>query len=440
MSDDASDTATTARWPGITQLLTRTYAPLAVGLLLLLAALIAISPAFLIYDERYYMQASRILANSGSFDVLMRTRSDIAAGPLYPYLHVILSPLTGLGAPAIRYINFACLLISLAAMAWTMRLMQLSVPWLRAAMLLAVPMIWPTSGMALTELPALAFASLAVALAGQGAVTASALSRLRLFALSGLLAGIAITGRQTYLPALAGYLLLALAEPRLRGPGLVGLLVAGAALAPMLIAWHGLTPPWQTQLTQGLVPEYGVLAFVYLATATLLIAPNFYRSVLISAKLRWVIAAVVVGAVLTCLVTGFRIEVAARVIDKLPHQLHLPAQIGATVVMVSIAATMAIAGVANLVEFRRDRVFVLLVLLALALDGTAIAVSHQFSSRYVLVAFPFALLALQRWWTWNGWASLRLAIGASMGLASLAAYYWNEPPAVPATKVAMPLQ
>ena len=415
----------------------RGYQATTAALLLVLAVLIAISPARLIYDEVYYMQAVHILAASGSFDVLMHTRSDIAAGPLYPYLHVVASPLTGLAAPAIRYVNFTCLLITLAALAWTLRLMGQSTPRLRAAMLLSVPMMWPTSGMALTELPALALVSLAVALVGHGIMTRSGPVRLGAFALSGLLAGIAITGRQTYLPALAGYALLAIGERRLTVPALAALALAGAALTPMLIAWHGLTPPWQTQLSQGLVPEYGVLAFVYLASATALIAPGFFRSVYAKPNLRWVTLAAVMVAVVVCIVTGFRIAVASRVVDKLPHLLQVPAQIGATVFTVSLAAAMVIAGLVNLVELRRDRIFVLLVVLALTLDGTAIAVSHQFSSRYVLAAFPFALLALQRWWQCDGWAVFRLGLGATMGLASLMAYYWNEPPASPTGQVAM---
>ena len=411
----------------------------AAGLLLLLAGLIAVSPARLIYDEVYYMQAAHILAASGSFDVLMHTRSDIAAGPLYPYLHVLASPLTGFAAPVIRYVNFACLLITLAALAWTLRLMGQSTPWLRAAMLLAVPMIWPTSGMALTELPALALVSLAVALAGHGIVTRSGPVRLSVFALSGLLAGIAVTGRQTYLPGLAGYALLALGERRLTVPALAALALAGTALAPMLIAWHGLTPPWQTQISQGLVPEHGVLAFVYLAAATALIAPGFFRSVYAQPNLRWVMLAAVILAVLVCIGTGFRIAVAKQAVDMLPQLLQVPVQIGATVVMVALAVALLIAGLANLIEQRRDRIFVLLIVLALALDGTAIAVSHQFSSRYVLAAFPFVLLALQRWWQCDGWAVFRLGLGAAMGLASLMAYYWNEPPPKPAGQAAVAL-
>ena len=173
------------------------------------------------------------------------------------------------------------------------------------------------------------------------------------------------------------------------------------------------------------------LSHVCLLNNDMLIAPGFFRSASSRPNLRWLMLGAAISAAPICLISGFRIEVAKRVVDKLPHVLQVPTQVGATVVMVSLAAAMVIAGLANLAEHRRDRVFLLLVLLALALDGTAIAVSHQFSSRYVLAAFPFALLAVQRWWHCDGWAVLRLGLGAAMGLASLSAYYWNEPPETP---------
>ena len=411
----------------------KVYALLAVGLLAVLLILIAVSPHYPLYDERYYMPASHLLAETGSFRILMQTKTDIAAGPLYPYLHVIASPLTGLTPPAIRYVNFICLLTSIAAIAWTLRLMGHEKPWYRAAMLLAVPMIWPTSGLALTELPALALACLAVALAAEGTVTNNALRRLLAFALSGLFAGLAVTGRQTYLPALAGYLLLALGERRLTLPVLLALAAASLAIAPMLFAWGGLTPPWQSQLRQGLMPEYGVLSYIYLATAIALIAPGFFRPIFVSPRHRWLLLGAVGVAVLACTVSGFRIAVASRVVDKLPLGIQSIAQLGATVIMVALAAAFVIAGLANVVNLRRERGFLLFALLTLALAGTAIAVSHQFSSRYVLAAFPFALLGVQRWWQLDRWAVARLGLGSALGMFSLTAYYWNAPPPDPAT-------
>ena len=82
----------------------------AAGLVLLaLAILIAVSPRILIYDERYYMASSYYLA--AHFELLgpLRTPLNLAAGPLYPYLHVLLAPLTGLQVPAVRYVNMVAL-------------------------------------------------------------------------------------------------------------------------------------------------------------------------------------------------------------------------------------------------------------------------------------------------------------------------------------------
>ena len=70
--------------------------------------------------------------------------------------------------------------------------------------------------------------------------------------------------------------------------------------------------------------------------------------------------------------------------------------------------------------------------------GRAARIGHQFSSRYVLIAFPFALMMLQPWVRPGIWAAARLALGALLGFASLAAYYWNAPPTDPAFKLTAP--
>ena len=182
------------------------------AVLVALAILIAVSPQILIYDERYYMESSYTLA--AHFDLLgpLRTPLDLAAGPLYPYVHVLLAPLTKLQVPAVRYVNWAALMAVLGCSWRTLALLGYRDAAARAAMLLAVPMIGPTSGMALTELPAMAMASLSV-LAVAEAVAAPAPRRAWLWwTLSGVAAGFAILGRQTYLPALLGFALLGFAS------------------------------------------------------------------------------------------------------------------------------------------------------------------------------------------------------------------------------------
>ena len=69
---------------------------------------------------------------------------------------------------------------------------------------------------------------------------------------------------------------------------------------------------------------------------------------------------------------------------------------------------------------------------------TAAGIGHQFSSRYVLTAFPFALLMLQPWFRPGLGAACRMVVGAGLGFASLASYYWNAPPDDPSIKLVAP--
>ena len=79
------------------------------AVLVALAILIAVSPSILLYDGRYDMESSFYLAAHFDLAGPLRTPLDLAAGPLYPWLHVLLKPLTGLQLPAVRYVNWAAL-------------------------------------------------------------------------------------------------------------------------------------------------------------------------------------------------------------------------------------------------------------------------------------------------------------------------------------------
>lgn len=400
------------------------------ALLGLLAGLIALSPEVLLFDERYYMEAAYFLAGNFDFVALMQTPLDVAAGPLYAYLHFLLSPLTAMQPPTIRFVNAGCLAVTIAATWLAMRRTGHDAALSRAAMLLAVPMVWTTSGLALTELPALALASLAVLAVAAALQTKSAGKAWLLLALAGLCGGLAILGRQTYLPALAGFLAIGWSNRRLLLPSLLACLIAMATIAPMLVVWGGLTPPWQTILTTGLVPEHGILAFVYLATAALLIAPGFLTPVLKS-RTGLIVLAAAVAAAFIAQWAGYRFPVASGVIARFPAALQPILGFGLNLAMLSIAAAMLFSAFVHFWERRQDRGFVLLSFIVVLLTGTAVGISHQFSSRYVLTAFPFALLLLQPWFRPGLWATGRMVVGASLGIASLSAQYAGDPSAEP---------
>lgn len=418
----------------------------AIVMLCLLAGAIAISPRILLYDERYYMESAYFLRAYRDIALMMATPLDLAAGPFYALFHVALAPVTGLHPPAIRFANLAALVLAIGATAAALRKLELERPVARGAMLLAVPMIWPTSGLALTEIPALACAALACA-AVTGAMRSSSRAWL-LWIGGGLAAGCAVLARQTYLPAFVAFPVIAWALPRHRSGAAIGLLVAVLAVLPMVVAWGGLTfPQWEPQ-RRVLAPEYGVLAFVYLATAMTLIAPHFFFGALRTRRIWGVILAVTASLGALAAATGARFPIAARVIAALPEAIREPAAWIAFSLMATLAVAACAAAVLRLWENRSDRRFLLLALLTTLLTGTAAGIGHQFSSRYVLTAFPFALLLVQPWFVANRWAALRLGIGAALGFASLAAYYWNRPPgnaqivlsAPPEIVAAMPLE
>lgn len=405
-----------ARWPLVA----------GAALLALLGGLIALSPRVLIYDERYYMEASWFLIDRFDFFAMMSTPLDVAAGPFYAYLHYFLAPLTELRPPAIRFVNWACLAGVIVANAAIIRRLGHDHGVARAAMVLAVPMIWSTSGLALTELPALLLVSLAV-LATVAAVTATPARAWLLLAVAGVCAGLALLARQTYLPALIGFLLVGIGNRRLLAPALLASGLALVVFSPLVIAWGGLTPPWQIPLG-GISIAHGVMAFVYLATATLLIAPDYFLTALANRRFRLAGLAAIGLTMLLLGVTGLRLDIASQVIARLPIGLQEPGRLAATLVMSAIASGMAVATLFHLWQERGNSRLLALGLLTMMMTGTAAGIVFQFSSRYVLGAFPFALLMLQPWVAANRWAALRLAIGALLGCASLTAYYRNATP------------
>ena len=408
------------------------------AVLVALAILIAVSPQILIYDERYYMESSYTLA--AHFDLLgpLRTPLDLAAGPLYPYVHVLLAPLTKLQVPAVRYVNWAALMAVLGCSWRTLALLGYRDAAARAAMLLAVPMIGPTSGMALTELPAMAMASLSV-LAVAEAVAAPAPRQAWLWwTLSGVAAGFAILGRQTYLPALLGFALVGWQRPAQRGGAGLAILLAVALVLPLIVIWGGLSPPTQVPAMRSIAPEHGVLAFIYLACATLLIAPSFFAAAIATPRRGLIAAGFALLAGLAAAAGAIQFPVAARVIAAVPPGLQVPTDLALRAGTTGAAALFMVAAAINVWERRDDSRFVLFTLLTVLANGTAAGVGHQFSSRYVLIAFPFALMMLQPWVRPGRWAAARLTLGALLGFASLAAYYWNAPPTDPTFKMSAP--
>lgn len=391
---------------------------------LALIALVAGSPARYLYDERYYIQGAWLLARGASFRDFLLAPLNTPAGPLYPTMQWLASPLTGLQPRAVRIPNIVLLAAASAAIAYAMARWRLTDPWARAAMVLALPIIWVSTGMAFTEMPAFAFASFSLA-ASAWAMSASTESRGRLwlgFAMAGICFGIAILGRQPYLPAAGGFVLIAVFEPRFRWPALMAAALSCAVPLPVFLLWGGLVAP-QVAWVGGVDLGHGALAFAYLSALILILAPGYFLT-----KWQWsLIAGLIVGLAILPF-GGLPATVAEGIAVHLPRPAAHLFQLAISAMLVGGGASVIIASAINIWTRRDDRIFVLMVLLTLGLTSTAASITHQFSSRYLMAAFPFALFAVQPYFTLSRWAAGRLAAGALCGYLSLAHYFNWAPP------------
>ncbi|PTS74427.1 hypothetical protein DBR17_17105 [Sphingomonas sp. HMWF008] len=390
------------------------------GLAMIAAA--ALSPARYVYDEHFHMAGARLIVDGMSLLAFLRTPLESAAGPLYPVLHFLLAGLTGLSAPAIRWVNIGLLGLSIWALSYVVRVWRWDSAWQRVAMILSIPTVWVTTGMALTEIPAMAMITFSVS-AASWALTADPVARGRIwlgFALAGLCFGLGVLGRQPYLPAVIGFVLISAFVPRFRWPALAAVGMAVAVVAPVFIVWRGLLPPGQPSVGGHIVFEYGALGFAYAAIFVLLLAPRFFFT-----RWRWTLPASLVAALVIIPLGGVSFQVAGGIARRLPEWLAHLFQMAISSVLVGSGVALVLASAFNAWDRREDKVFVLLITLAIGLAATPAFVSHQFSSRYLMTTFPFLLLAVQPYFRPSYAAAARLAVGASLGFLSLQAYFAN---------------
>ncbi len=388
-----------------------------------LAVMVGTSPAYYLYDEPYYLAGPQLLAKGVAVREFLLAPLETPAGPLYAAIHWLCAPLTGLRAPAIRWPNLVLLCVGLGACAAVLIRWRLDRPWARAAMLLSVPIFWVSAGMALTEMPAFAFAALACAAAAWAMTVTDCWTRWALFALAGALLGIAVLGRQPYLPAAGGFVLIALVERRLRWPALLAALVTIALPLPVFLVWHGLVPPHVAFVGGGLSFQHGVIGYAYLSFLLCLLAPRFFERSWRYCIVAWVAAVAVI------LATGLNagVTIASGVAARLPTPIATYFQSLAPSAFLGISACGIVAAIEHCLHHRQNRPVVLATLLMLITAATPAAVIHQFSSRYLMSAFPFVLFAVQPSFTPSRWAILRFLLGVMIGYLSLVPYLEAAP-------------
>jgi hypothetical protein len=393
------------------------------GCLLALAAMIVASPPQLRYDERNHISLAQLVAKNGWRGALTSPANPSAAGPLYPGIHLALSPITDLQAPAIRWVNFCCFvgIVLLFASYKSTESLEMRITF--GLSLLAVPFLWPAVGMALTELPALLFFTCFILLFLRVSHFNFALNA-KVFGLAsaaGGCLGVAILGRQTYLVVVPVVFVMML-WLREKWPAALLCSITALAISGWLFAlWHGLAPPQYYRLAESSVSfSHLLLSLSYASVATLFLNPLwFFRK----REKAWIV----------CAFCGVALAYVARKYEEPPAKsllVHLfGMQMGLSVGFV-VGCALAALGViwlwTALRTFWRKRCDPAEAFLWLSLGALVLApikMTAQFSSRYVVGSLGVLLLVVDApRQSWRNWVT-RMILGSLFGIAILWNYY-----------------
>lgn len=438
------------------------YIPLAGFIIMLLIVATSHKPLF--YDEPYYYIANlNFLHKYGlSHEFLMKMHGP--AGPTYAVVHWLLEPLTRGNVTAIRLVNIIFLLGVIAAVNRIIKLLYPSGPKMGILIMLA-PMTYVVAGLALTEMPAMFFFTVALAMFISALkAERNSISSFFIMMIAGLFMGCAIVGRQPYL-------LFALAIPAFaynyrNKKILIATFFIFSMILPAIVfsAWKGLIPPFDTaayQLpntaqatpqsiqisaedtaglhvsqkfinsytdaskhTKSFVIEYFFLCLAYFALVTLIIEPRYFIKP--SKKILLGFAVACILFIILNIYGGYVSYLPVRsIFAKLFGIKNVPVValfFGGLLCCFSGYYLLTLAMRAW--ENRKDVMQVFAVLSILAIAFVCMKNTYQFSSRYPAQALSVMLVMLAPYYSDKNLLPLRYLAGVGLGLMSLVSYFY----------------
>ncbi|CAN0048612.1 unnamed protein product, partial [Phaeothamnion confervicola] len=238
-----------------------------------LVMMVATSPDSFLHDGPAYVKYIPLLRQHGLTEAFLDSLPG-AAGPLYAFVHLAFAPLTDLRPVGMRLVNVALLVVVAGILAAWLKQQNRRDYLVAAFSILIVPMTWVMAGLALTEMPAMVFATLSLYLLLKGT---EALERgrpfLRWFVASGICLAGAVWGRQPYLLLAGVPVVMALLDRRLRIAALVFAAIVVASAIPLIIAWEGLVPP-DDGADEGLSLLHGAISLGYAGICFFLLVPR----------------------------------------------------------------------------------------------------------------------------------------------------------------------
>ena len=228
------------------------------------------------YDELNILREVNHLKEKGlSLDFL--NNYGLGHGPLPVFLQYMLEPLTSLKPPGIRLVNLGFLFALAITQFFILRRLGSNSVVSSSLSIVAAPMIWVMSGMALSEMPAMALAALALLLLLVSVEDVKDKTSMVCAIVGGLALGVSIVGRQPFLTILLALPVLA-PGGRKSSANLILFCLAALVLPTILFSvWGGLTSPGAVSNVVGISFYHGALSLGYGAILILIWAPRYFH-------------------------------------------------------------------------------------------------------------------------------------------------------------------
>ncbi|WP_133177702.1 ArnT family glycosyltransferase [Chitinophaga parva] len=383
-----------------------------------------------LYDEPLFISNMPLFNRYGLSATFLREMDNQAPGPLYELMHYPLQAITHMQPPGLRMVNIVLLWCIILFLAIILK-RQYNLGWEQALVpalsMMALPVVWPVAGMALTEIPPMCCAMLSVLLLQRALACEGRSWFLLLFTLlAGVALGLAIWGRSPFLvmvPA-AGLLLWQQAQRRQRWIIVCLYVSVGLAMSvPVFLIWHGLMPPKQALVTaEGFKIWHGILAFAYGGLLTLIIAPRWFY---FNRRIAWLlVATMLILTLLNITLLHYTDTPMTAVVKRIGSNVFV--HIFSSLVPPLLATAALYFGVCSLLRTweERHQPFTLFMLASgFLLLLSCAKITHLFSSRYVAQATPFLVLGMMGFDKISYGKCVRFAIGAGLGLVSLESYF-----------------
>jgi len=390
---------------------------------IVLIGMVACSGETPVYDERLYIKALPLFQQYG-FSEQFLSKLPYAPGPLYAPIHSVFSFLTSLQVPAMRFVSFFFLIVTIYVLSKILGKFRYTPSWKWSILLMGLPPIYVISGLALTESYSIAFCTLAVIFGIYG-FHREGIPGWAISIIAGACWALALLGRQTYLPAVLALFIVPVRERKLWMKTLLMVVIGILPLSVVISVWGGLVPPLLACTDQGFAWSHLMLALAYTGILIFIFSPRW-----IFGKKKIYTILVMGGAFIlnfiNPLIRIMPMRTVALYLLKSKKIVQFYGQI-ASGIFAGIALLTLYSFLQKLWERRSDKFYSYFILATLGILFVTGKNTAQFSSRYIIMSAPFLVMLAAPYIKFNMGLLFRVTAGAIIGLLSLFAYLFFTP-------------